>query len=167
MQRHILLLSLILIGAAGPTWAEPAPSVDEQWNNPDLWKEEKYLILFSSRDYKATKRFAEGAAKQLELPLNLRGLQPNAELGLTFSKQECEDSAFDHPCYIARSYEEDTLYLSIEYSSSYDFAPKYYIVIAAAGPTKSPFVRQALARIKPQIPDAYIKRSKVFLGCHH
>lgn len=133
-----------------------------------LWVEKAYIILFSSKDYSAAKKFAENSAKQLNIPLDLRGLSPHPTLGLTDTEQGCQDSGYSAPCYVARELEETRLYISVEYSNSYSkFSPNYYIVLAAVGPPKSMVLREALKQFKPIIPDAYLKTSKVYVGCRH
>lgn len=150
-----------------PILAGEKPDDDGQWDDSALWKTEDYLILFSTRDYPSAQKFAKQLSNTLKMRLDLRGLSPHQETGLTFSAKDCQESGFSYPCYIARSHEDDEIYISVEHSSSYDFKPGYYIVLAAVGPPKSPIVQQALTRIRPHVPDAYIKQSKVFLGCHH
>ena len=134
-----------------------------------MWSVEEYLILFSSRDYQAARKFAEEIARKVELPLDLQGVKYHKRLGLTYGNEECHAAGYQPPCYYARTHEarQERAYVSLEYSSSYDFKKGYYIVLAAVGLPKSPFMQETLQRVKKHVPDAYIKRSKIYLGCHH
>jgi hypothetical protein len=101
------------------------------------------------------------------MTLDLRGLAPNKESGLTFSKAACKEDEIDYPSYFARG-REDGIYVSIEYSDAYPaFAKGYYIVVAASGSKNEPDMQATYKKIKAYSKDAYFKSSKVYMGCMH
>ncbi len=58
--------------------------------------------------------------------------------------------------------------MSIEYSNAYsEFTKGYYIVIAASGSKDDAEIKNAFKKIKLRYRDAYIKSSKVYMGCMH
>ena len=85
-----------------------------------------------------------------------------------FSRKECEESAFDYPCYVARGRDDDGLYVSVEYSTAYTgFKPGLYIVIVASDSKAGSIAKDAAKTAKKVFPDAYTRRTGVYLGCMH
>jgi hypothetical protein len=128
----------------------------------------KIVIVLSTKDYATAKKIAGEASKKLGKPLNLNGLKPNKELGLTHSKEDCE--SFGYPCYIPRGEgnAENSDYISVEYSNGYEgFAKGYYIVVAGIGDPKTNYLNQVLTNAKKYYKDAYAKQTKVWYGCMH
>lgn len=164
-MRFFLFLSLLFLGPIF-FYAETANAAEDEFAN--RFKEMGFVILKSTTSYKEAKQFAERASQKLTMPLDLRGLSPNTKMGLTFSKQTC-DEHFGYPCYIARGrYDKKEAYLSIEHSSAYEsFSKGYYIVIAASGDKSDPSLKKVLKKVKAVVADAYIKNDKVFMGCLH
>jgi hypothetical protein len=132
------------------------------------------IILKSTKNYKEALTLAKQAASKLHKKLDLRGLSPNATLGLTMSKADCEGSGggddMGYPCYFARgdgSAANDS-YISIEYTNAYKgFAKGYYIVVAALTAVKSAAMKAELSKINRFYPDAYAKRTYIWFGCMH
>ncbi len=80
------------------------------------------------------------------------------------SQKDCMADEVDYPCYVPRGRYDDGIYISIEYSNSYEnFKDGYYIVIAASGDD----VKEYLKPVKEVVKDAYVKSSKVYIGCLH
>ena len=128
----------------------------------------KIVIVLSTKDYATAKNFAIEVSKKLGKSLDLNGLKPNRELGLTFSKEDCE--SYGYPCYIPRGEgnAENSDYISVEYSNGYEgFAKGYYIVVAGIGDPNSAFLTRVLANAKRYYKDAYAKQTKVWFGCMH
>jgi len=132
------------------------------------------IILNSTKDYKAALSTAKKASALLHKKLDLRGLMPNDEIGLSMSKGDCmEDAGGDengYPCYPARgdgaAVNDD--YISVEYSNAYKgFARGYYIVVAAITDVKSLNMKNKLTTIKKKYSDAYAKRTYIWRGCMH
>jgi hypothetical protein len=126
-----------------------------------------FAIIRSTTDYQEALTCARDAAKRLGWKLDLRGLSKNNETGLTFSKASCEEDGGTYPSYWPRGRYDDGEYVSIEYSSGYkEFRAGYYIVMIASG-YEAKDVKRALAAAKRHFPDAYIRSSKVYMGCIH
>ena len=139
-------------------------SVDNAIADPNVKK--YFLIALSTKSYKEAKSFANKLSNQSSIVLNLRGLKVNNKIALTYSKQECVSDWGEYPCYIARGRYDDGIYISIERSDAYSgFKAGYYIVVVASG--ERSISKSALKTIKPIVSDAYIKSSKVYMGCMH
>jgi hypothetical protein len=129
--------------------------------------EKDFVIVRSTPTYEEARRTAAEAARRLQVPLNLRGLSSHSS-GLTFSKKDCEQSAFDYPCYVGRGRGDDGFYVSIEYSSAYTgFRPGLYIVVVASDARGGLVSKQAVLSAKKLFRDAYIRRTGVYVGCMH
>ncbi len=138
-------------------------------HNLDEWADKSFLIIHSTHNYKEARGVAEESSKKLGLELKLRDLLENSKIGLTFPKDICKDNDWEYPCYIARGRYDDGLYVSVEYSNAYSgFAEGLYIVIVL-GDFKSSdqYLLETLRKAKMYYPDAYVKSTKVYLGCIH
>jgi hypothetical protein len=150
------LLSAILVCSQDST------NVDEMFVKKD------FLIILSTKDYKAALATAKQASSSMNIQLQLRGLAENKESGLTIPKEDCEKAGEEYPAYYARGRWDDGAYISIEYSDAYSgFSKGYYIVIAASGSKEEKEIQSVYKKIKPKYKDAYFKSSKVYLGCMH
>jgi hypothetical protein len=130
--------------------------------------EKDFVIVRSTGTYRDARRAATNAANRLGMPIDLRGLSPHRKGGLTFTKKECEDNAFDYPCYIARGRDDDGRYVSIEYSTAYDgFRPGLYVVIVASDAKGGRIAADAAAAARKVFKDAYVRRTGVYVGCIH
>ena len=124
----------------------------------------QFLIAKSTKSYKESKQFATNLAKKTGIRLNFRGLSYNKSIMLSESKKVCDDNNFEYPCYAARGRYDDGIYISIEHSGVYEnFSNGYYIVMVASGKEATGILKQ----IKIVVKDAYIKTSKVYMGCMH
>jgi hypothetical protein len=158
MKKIMYLLLILLVGSN--------TVVNAQEFNSSVPK--KIVIVLSTKDYETAKKTATEASKKLGKPLNLNGLKPNKELGLTHSKEDCE--SFGYPCYIPRGEgnAENSDYISVEYSNGYEgFAKGYYIVVAGIGDPKTNYLNKVLTNAKKYYKDAYAKQTKVWYGCMH
>jgi hypothetical protein len=163
-MRHphrMIFLSLLVIGCVGPSASKPDP-------NDDAMVDKEFVILRSSPSFDEAKRVAEEAASRIGLQLNLRGVSQHVGTGLTFSKDECESGEFEYPCYVARGRYDDGVYVSVEWSGAYSsFAQNQYVVVAASGAPGAAEVRNTLETARRGYPDAYVKTTKVYMGCMH
>ncbi|RYY25026.1 MAG: hypothetical protein EOP41_05460 [Sphingobacteriaceae bacterium] len=132
------------------------------------------IILRSTKNYQTALSVAKQAASKLHQKLDLRGLTANTKTGLTMSKADCLGSGgsddFGYPCYIARGEGNafNDAYISVEFADAYKgFAKGYYVVVAAITDVKSAAMKNKLAAIKKTYPDAYAKRTYIWLGCMH
>jgi hypothetical protein len=136
--------------------------------NEDMFVKKDFLILLSTKSYKAALTTAKKVSSSMNLKLDLRGLTENKESGLSFSQKQCKEDDIEYPAYYARGRWDDGVYISIEYSDAYtEFAKGYYIVIAASGTKEENEIKTAYKKIKPGFKDAYFKSSKVYMGCMH
>lgn len=132
------------------------------------YAEKEFVIILSSRVYDDALQMAKKAAIQLQLKLDLRGLEKDTGTGLSWDKKTCEAEWDEFPCYLARGRFDDGSYVSIEYSDAYQgFTRGYYLVIIAGGEKGDSQVKQTLAKAKKIYKDAYSKITKVYLGCMH
>jgi len=139
------------------TWAE-MDSIEAQS------VKKHFLIAKSTKSYTEAKAFARHLADMSHIKLDLRQMQYNKDIGLTQSASICGESNFDYPCYWSRGRYDDGVYISIEYSDAYlGFSKGYYIVVVASGM----YVKSTLKKIKPLVKDAYIKSTKIYMGCMH
>ncbi len=161
-----VLKALSVIFGAGLLLTAPGlarPGVEDPWVPVD------FVILRSTADYSEARRVAAESAIQLRIPLDLRGLVHDEEHGLTWSKEVCaKDPLYPYPCYVARGRFDDGVYLSIERSDAYsDFAPGFFIVIAASGAPGSPELMKTVVAARSFYADAYTKQASVYVGCMH
>ena len=122
-----------------------------------------FLIIQSTKSYNGALKKAKLACNKLSLTLNLRNLIQDKDEGLT-SNDVCECG--EKHGYIPRGRFDDGNYISIEYSSAYDsFSSGYYIVVVASGNNET--VNSMLPEVKEHYKNAYVKKSKVYMGCMH
>jgi hypothetical protein len=127
---------------------------------------QSFLIILSTKSYAEAKKMATVAASKLKIKLDLRGLKPNKESGLTFTPKKCKEDGWEFPAYISRGRYDAGEYVSIEYSDAFKgFAEGYYIVTTASGDADD--VKTALAKVKKVYKKAYSKETEVYMGCMH
>ncbi|PLW98943.1 MAG: hypothetical protein C0594_17740 [Marinilabiliales bacterium] len=127
-----------------------------------------FIIINASKDYNIAKGVVEDANKQLGYEIDLRGLEYNAAVGLSFSKENCEKNGFEFPAYIQRGREKDGKFISIEYTSGYNnFTAGYYIVVVASYQKGKQEIQTALSEVKKHYEDAYVKYTDIYMGCLH
>lgn len=152
----------------------PAPEGfdDMDWTafEESMTKDFSFVIIISTKSYESAMKRANEASEKLGYPLDLRGLHANKEIGLSFSRDVCENDicggGLDYPIYIPRSDWGEEKYISIEYSDAFDgFTKGYYIVVVASGEKGAPVVKEALSEAKKFYKDAYAKTCGVYMGC--
>jgi hypothetical protein len=154
-MKQTYLTSLLLIAIAANSIAQEA----------EPFVKKIFVIVKSTKNYKQAKLTATKAASQLHQKLDLRGLKPDKQTGLTFSESDCENEG-GYPCYIARGRFDDGDYISIEWSNAINgFAKGYYVVIAGAGSKEE--TNAILKKAKNFFKTAYVKKAKVYIGCMH
>ncbi len=135
-----------------------------QANTDEASVSKRFLIAKSTKSYKEAKRFARKLSIKTGIKIDYRGLNYNKKLMLSESYNQCLDDGFEYPCYVARGRYDDGVYISIEYSGAYqNFRDGYYIVMVASGESANTILKQ----IRQTVKDAYVKRSKVYMGCIH
>lgn len=150
-------------------WLLWVVTIQMLWGMEDTIAEQSvsksFLIVKSTKSYSEAKAFAEVLAKKSGLKLDLRGLEYKKEIMLSHPRAECRENGFGYPCYVARGRYDDGVYLSVESSEAYEgFAKGYYIVIAAS---MENVALDLVKRMKQYVPDAYVKRTSVYMGCIH
>ena len=127
------------------------------------------IILGSYKDFEQAHKQGLTISHASKVPFSMQGLTYDKKVGVVFSG--------DHPdagTYIARRDHTRILneggesgYISIERSDGYQgFAPGYYIIVGGIYSDRKES-RTSLARFQAIIPDAYIKKSKIYMGCLH
>ena len=140
----------------------------EDYDESAMWSERSLVIVGTTQDYEEAQQIAWDASSYLDLLLDFRELEYDSALGLSWSREICEGSGWDYPCFVARGRFDNGVYISIEYSSAYEgFTPGYYLVVMASGDSGSPIVNEALAKAKEFVSDAYLRKTKVYMGCMH
>lgn len=139
-----------------------------QDNPPQDYIKKDFLILYSGKDYTKALQVAKQVSTKLNLKLDLRGLKPHKETGLSDTRTSCEENFGFYPCYLTRGYYPDGAYLSIEHSDAFtEFRKGYFIVVAAAFEKGNSALKPLLQKAKSHFPDAYLKSSAVYTGCIH
>jgi hypothetical protein len=127
---------------------------------------QSFLIILSTKSYVEAKKIATAAALKLSIKTDLRGLKPNKESGLTFSKQQCKEDGWEFPAYVSRGRMDGGEYVSIEYSNAFKgFEKGYYIVVTSSGDAAD--VNKSLAKVKKIYNTAYTKQAEIYMGCMH
>ena len=138
---------------------------------PEPWIERSFLIVASEKTFADALAKAGPIAVGTGIRFDLRGVgfdpsQIEMFGGLTMDRATCEDQQWDYPCYMPRGRWDEGTYLSIEHSSAVQgFTPGLYVVIAASGDGAT--LKPLLEKVKKTVPDAYIKKAPVYVGCMH
>lgn len=132
------------------------------------WSQTNVLILGSRRLYAEALALARRASAQTGIPFSTRGMIYDEKRGLIWP-DTFADSIYAGS-YWGRRYNacDDKLEscISIERSEFYGgFRKGYYIVVG--GLLGEEEVKPALARVRAEIPDAYAKKTSIYLGCIH
>ncbi|MFT4661775.1 MAG: hypothetical protein ACI8XB_002056 [Patiriisocius sp.] len=146
---------------------------DLDWEDYELnmTKDFSFVILISTKSYEAALERAKDASNKLGYPIDLRGLHANTEIGLSLSKEVCENEIcgggmVDYPVYIPRNDWGESKYVSVEYSDGFrGFTKGYYIVVVSSGEKGDPIVQEALSESRKFYKDAYAKTCGVWMGC--
>jgi len=135
----------------------------------DPWVPRTFVIVASEKTFDAAMSKAGRVAVKSGVRLDFRGVgydpaQAAENGGLTLSPPECEANGWDYPCYVPRGRWDTGEYLSIEFSSAVSgFTPGLYVVVAGTGGRAE--MEAVLAKVKPAVPDAYMKTADVYMGC--
>lgn len=150
-----IILSLVLFSSfAQKNTVDPLPFV-----------EKSFCIILSTKNYAEAKKIAEETSTKTNLKLDLRGLVPNNKTGLTTPKKDLLEGEF-FPQYYSRGRYDDGEYVSIEYSDAFDgFTKGFFIVVTCSGNKKE--ANNALKKMKLLYKTAYVKHTKIYVGCMH
>lgn len=136
--------------------------------DPNAFVKKGFLIVASCVTLKEAKAIAETAALKTGIPFHDEKLEQTERGNVSFPASDCEADGFEYPCYVARGRYDDGEYISIEYSDAYEgFKTGYFIVIAASYAEKHKDLKTTQHKVRKFYPSAYIKNSKVYIGCMH
>ncbi|NRA10503.1 MAG: hypothetical protein HRT57_00945 [Crocinitomicaceae bacterium] len=144
--------------------------LDWQEYEASLTKDFSFVIIISTKDYDEALKKAKDASSKLGYPLNLRGLHPNDEMGLSLPEEVCDDicggGMVEYPQYLPRNDWGESKYVSVEYSNGFKgFTKGYYIVVVASGEKGDPIIKEAVNESHKFYKDAYAKTCGVWMGC--
>jgi hypothetical protein len=115
----------------------------------------RIIVLAQCDDYQECLKLIEAHSKILNIPLNLRELEPYKGKFLSFDKDTCEKSGKTYPCYQAREMEGSLGYLSIEESRHYKNLPvKNFSIVALLDKKESSTYKIVLNEIRKNFPKA-------------
>ena len=156
MKKFIILI--IVIFAVQQIYAQDVAPTEKQG----------FIIIYAGKSYDATKKVALEAQKNLEYKLDLRNLEPNKEIGLSFPEDECSGYGYEFPANMQRGVPETGNFISVEYTNMYDgFTPGYYIVVVANYKKENAELNESLKFVKKYYKTAYIKYTDIYIGCMH
>lgn len=159
MKKITLLLALLIFSIT---------SINAQEDEYNPYIQKGFVIVSASKNYDAMKKMATEVSETLVYELNLRGLTPNEETGLTHSLAECAEAEFDYPWYSRRGLWDDGEYVSIEYTTDYEgFTPGLYIIVVSSHYKGMHELTDALEHTEKFYKNAYIKYSEFYMGCSH
>ena len=145
IEKIILLIGFIFITSL---------SYAEEIDSSNMYAEKEFLIIYSTKNYNEALRVCKEADSKLKYGIDLRDLEYNKKIGLTFSKESLGSEVELFPWYFPRGRYDDGRYLSVEYSNGYsEFAKGYYIVIAESGEKGS--MKESLKDVKRYYKDSY------------
>jgi hypothetical protein len=134
----------------------------------EMFVSKSYLILASTKNINEAFTIAKTSAKKTGFIFQDNKLKTDKTIGATFPKDTCDAFAFEYPCYVARGRYDDGSYISVEYSDAYEgFTKGYFIVIASSYFKENTQIKLDQKKVKPFYPQAYIKSTKVYIGCMH
>ena len=164
-MKKVLSMATILFLAFLSTSAFMACFVfAEQEITDDMFYSARYiLILKSTTDYNVALRFANESSKKLGLELKIEDIEYSKEKGICFSK-DIDDELYKGE-YAPRRYCGD--YISLENSSAYEGFVEGYIVVIAGIYQNKDDAELALRDVKESYPDAYVKKTNLWMGCIH
>ncbi len=158
MKRTSILLIILLFASA----------IIKSQDLSDMMEKKGFIIISASKNYDAAKKTAKEASNKLGYKLDLRGLQFNSDIGLSFSKKECEEFGFEFTDNTSRGRCDDGEFVSVEYTNMYKgFTKGLYIVMVAHYHKGDPKLKTTLEHVKKYFKNAYIKYADVYMGCIH
>lgn len=157
-MRILLIISFLCI-------CFPSALLAQEENN---WEKVDLVIILSSKNYNDAVTRAGEAAEKMKIELNLRGLKENATIGLSMDSASCNENGWEFPAYVARGRYDRGKYISVEYSDAYPgLTTGYYIVVVCCDHTGEKSLSESLTEAKKFYPDAYVRKTKVYMGCMH
>lgn len=128
----------------------------------EFYSDRYILILKSTKDYNEAVNFARNAAKKLGLKFDNENVRYSKEKGIYFEGIQDDDY---NGGYYPRRYADE--FISLENSSGYPGFKDGFIIVVGGIYNDRRTSNQALAKIKPFYADAYVKKTKMWMGCIH
>ncbi|MFC7337801.1 hypothetical protein ACFQY0_11475 [Haloferula chungangensis] len=147
------------------------PSLMKAQEEEPMTKERHVAILSAYKIFADARKDAEKIAKASEVPFSMEDRVYDEKRGLIYP-DDFDDEVYAGG-YVARRYDmthvadgdTQTAFLSVEKSDAYDgFTPGYYIVVAGIQESRESALKQ-IAKFKKWAPTAYVKKTKIYLGC--
>lgn len=155
-MKTLILLMLLSLLPFSVTFA------DEQAIEGEFYSDRYILILNSTKDYNEALNFANDAAKKLRLEFDNENKRYSKEKGIYFEGIEDDDY---NGGYYPRRYAEE--FISLENSGGYRGLADGFIIIVGGIYADRKSSRQALAKVKTVYANAYVKKTKMWMGCIH
>ncbi|MGB1128421.1 MAG: hypothetical protein ACPG4K_00125 [Haloferula sp.] len=142
-------------------------------NVEDQTEERHVAILSVYKSFEAALADAKKISKASKVPFSMEDRIYDKKRGIIFP-DDYPDEAFQGG-YLARREDKTILpgsddlvaYLSIEKSDAYDgFKPGFYMVVAGIRETRAEALKQA-DQFKKWAPAAYVKKTRIYMGCLH
>lgn len=137
------------------------------------YAERHIAILSAYKTFDEAKADAEKISKASQVPFSMMGRVYDKKLGLIYPADEetevmkAEDFPRLYDTTVIKEGEEETPFLSVEKSDAYEgFAPGFYIVVAGINETRDLALKRA-EKFKTWASTAYVKKSKLYMGCRH
>ena len=166
MKHALLVLCLLVAGSV-------ARAADGDFDPKLLTVERLIILLGSFKDFEEAHQHVQAVSRASGMPFSMQGMIYDKKRGL-IAPDDDPDTALAGS-YILRRYDTaamgkdgaETEYLSIERSDEYPgLKPGYYIIVGGIyGETEE--AKKALARFKPVVADAEIRKTQIYMGCMH
>jgi hypothetical protein len=128
----------------------------------EFFSDRYILILKSTKDYNEALNFARNAARKLKLEFDNDNRRYSKKKGIYFEGIPDDDY---NGGYYPRRYSDE--FISLENSDGYKGFKKGYILVVGGIYNDRRASNEALGRVKAVYPDAYVKKTKMWMGCIH
>ncbi len=156
--RDSVVVSLFMLFLCFPAFAD-----ENELDQSQLYLDRYVLLLKTTKDYREATNFSENASKALTRNFDNKDIKYSKEKGVYFS-ETIDDPMYAGGYYPRRYSGED---ITIENSNGYNgFFPGYLIVIGGIY-NDAISAEKALQTAKEFYPDAYLKKTVMWMGCIH
>lgn len=169
-MKHVKIFFVLIVGIlilnAGPSKATDISMAD--YDSAKV--ENSVVILGSFLSYKDAAKAARKISKKTTTPYSTRDMIYDKQEGLIWPKTY-SDEIYAGTYYGRRSDMDCGLdsspCLTVERSDFYSgFEKDYYIIVGGVYDLKdSARIEKVMAHYKPFVPDAYSKKTKIYMGC--
>lgn len=128
----------------------------------DRYFDKYILILKSTKNYNEAVNFAHNAAKKLNLKFDNEHVRYSKQKGIYF---EGIDDPDYNGAYYPRRYSEESI--SLENSDGYEGLSGGFIIVVGGIYNDRKASEQVLGKVKTIYRDAYVKKTKMWMGCIH